>query len=162
MTRFDDRWKQLVDAARRSDRARFAGVRIDAAHVDSGRIDAARATHIAEQARDALAHSRANVQEWKRIALAASLFVACLIGLAWAASAFDFGPTIGDARHDIARWSRRVPSTNFIPAPPRPTDIGLPSLSELEPQLARWPGISFVNSFDDWFTSTQPTAEISR
>jgi len=191
MTGFDDRWRRLVDAARRGENAgsaestashagsvragaessgdrerhaweQFAGPKHDAVERGGTHIDRARAARMAMLARTHAEGRARALREWRGLAVAAGLFLACLVGLAWSADALGFTPSIGETRQDIARLARKVPSTSFIPQPPQPAEFGLPTLAEIEPKLAAWPGAHFLTSIDDWFTLTQTSAEKSQ
>jgi hypothetical protein len=126
MTDFNHRWQALVTAARQ-------------APVHRGTLSDLYAARLAAQG---LAYARlqreANVA-WRGMALAASLFLACLIGSG--AAVANFYPAINST--DFAMQVSSVPSTAFIPSPPRP-----PALASLAND---WSPTKVFHAVGEWF-----------
>ena len=106
MTDFDRRWQALVAAARKAPVHRGALTDVHAARL------AAQGFAFARQARAAKVDANS---AWRGMALAASLFLACLIGSGGVAMIF-----YPEVNTHLAMHLSTVPSTSFIPAPPRP------------------------------------------
>lgn len=139
----DERWQQLLTTARQAPAQRAVLHDFHAATL------AAHGLHVYRQQQEA-------ERTWRGLALAASLFMACMIGLGALASLMsDESPLLmGDT---FAQVTSQVPNTNFIPAPPRPPPIAMTvaeHMSSLSPT-------SFINSFNEWINPNTSTQEIT-
>lgn len=123
MSDFDARWQDLV---RRARSAAALDATLDAAHVD----------RLAQLARRAPAGLRESALSWRSLALAASLFLAALVGLGLGAQALGLAPQIDSTLADLARLPRQVPDTTWMPAPPDISFLGAPQLRGASP--ASW------------------------
>lgn len=104
MTDFDQRWQTLVAAARQVPAHRAPLSDLHAARLAALGLAAAQRQREAERA-------------WHGMALAAGLFLACLLGLGVAVQTL----VPRDVLRDTLTIGRpEVPDTIFIPAPPRP------------------------------------------
>lgn len=123
---FDDRWKTLAAAARR------------AAEPEGAVPDVSALVRRAMAARSAPAETG----DWRGMAMAAGLCAACLAGLMSIAPVRD---EVGDAFVSLAQTPRAMPTTTFIPAPPRP-----PTLASLSP-------VDLADRVAGWFTASPET-----
>jgi hypothetical protein len=139
MTDFNHRWQALVMAARQ-------------APVHRGTLSDLHAARLAAQGL-AYAHQQREAQEanvaWRGMALAASLFLACLIGSGGVVAIFY--PAINST--DFAMQMSSVPSTAFIPSPPRP-----PALASLAND---WSPTKVFHAVGEWFDSRSSVQENS-
>lgn len=104
MTDFDQRWQTLVAAARQVPAYRAPLSDLHAARLAAQGLAAAQQQREAERA-------------WRGMALAAGLFLACLLGLGVAVQSLVPHEVMRDA---LSLGRPDVPDTIFIPAPPRP------------------------------------------
>jgi len=141
MTDFDHRWQALVAAARQAPAHRAPLSDLHAARLAAHGLAAARQQRDAERA-------------WRGMALAAGLFLACLIGLGAAVQTFMPSITMGET---LTLSRPNVPDTIFIPAPPR-----LPALATLASNAPQWSPARLLdrmgNSVGDWLL---PSASVS-
>jgi hypothetical protein len=100
---FDRRWQALVAAARQ----------VPAQRAPLSDLHAAR---LAAQGLALAARQREAEQAWRGMALAASLFLACLLGLGAVAAVLVPPATVTAS---LALVEPGLPGTGFIPAPPR-------------------------------------------
>ena len=128
MTDFDQRWQALVAAARQAPAHRAPLSDLHAARFAAQGLAAARQQREAENA-------------WRGMALAASLFLVCLIGLGAAAQMFMPTTIIRDT---LTLGRPEVPDTIFIPAPPR-----LPALATLASSAPQWSPARLLDQFGD-------------
>lgn len=128
MNDFDQRWQALVAAARQAPAHRAPLSDLHAARFAALGLAAARQQRDAERA-------------WRGMALAAGLFLACLIGLGAAAQAFMPASTMGDT---LTLGRPDVPDTIFIPAPPR-----LPALATLASNAPQWSPARVFDTMSD-------------
>lgn len=127
---FDDRWKSLAAAARRA--AEPAGAVPDVAVL----------VHRGMAARTAPVAVSDISSDWRGMAAAASLCAVCLAGLMSITSVRD---EVGDALSSLAMAPHALPTTAFIPAPPRP-----PTLASLSP-------VDLADRVAGWFTASPET-----
>ncbi len=113
MNDFDARWQALVAVARQASAQRAALSDLQAARLAAHGMVAATKQREAERA-------------WRGMALAASLFLACVVGLGAAVQTFVPRDTLRSA---LTLGGPATPDTIFIPAPPRP-----PALASNAPQ----------------------------
>ena len=123
---FDDRWKTLAAATRRAAEP-VAAVPDISSLVHRGM--AARAEPVL-------------VSDWRGMAMAAGLCAACLAGLM---SITPVRAEVSDAFASLAQTPRTLPTTTFIPAPPR-----LPTLALLSP-------VDLADRVAGWFTASPET-----
>ena len=105
MSDFDQRWQSLIAAARQVPAQRAPLSDLHAARLAAHGLALGRQQHEAELA-------------WRGMATAAGVFLACLIGLGAAVAVFVPVARMSDAAYALA--TPPIPSTAFIPAPPRP------------------------------------------
>jgi hypothetical protein len=139
MNDFDHRWQALVAAARQAPAHRAPLSDLHAARFAAHGLAAAQQQREAERA-------------WRGMALAASLFLVCLIGLGAAAQMFMPITTLRDT---MALGRPDVPDTIFIPAPPR-----LPALATLASSAPQWSPARVFDSVGDWLlpSSSAPSS----
>lgn len=116
---FDDRWRSLATAARR------------AAHPPGAAPDVAALVRRGLAARAAAPEP----SDWRGMALAAGVCAACLAGL------LSFAPVRGEVGATLAALAqapRTLPTTAFIPAPPRPPTLAALSPADLAERVAGW------------------------
>lgn len=143
MSDFDPRWQALVAAARQVPAQRAPLSDLQAARLAAHGMAAARQQRETERA-------------WRGMAMAAGLFLACVVGLGVAVHTVVPADVIGDV---LTLGRPDVPDTIFIPAPPRP-----PALASNAPQWS--PAQVFdrmSNVVGDWLStsasaSTSPSA----
>ncbi len=133
MTDFDRRWQQLIATARQAPAQRAPLSDLQAARL------AAQGLAFAAQRRDAEG-------TWRGMALAASLFLACIIALGAAVQAVVPRELLREAL-TVTRPS--APDTIFIPAPPRP-----PALASASPH---WSPARLFDHVGDWLVTTTST-----
>ena len=134
MTDFDQRWQALAAAARQAPAHRAPLSDVHAARLAAHGLASA-------------AHQREAEQAWRGMALAAGLFLACLIGLGAAVQAFVPAETW---RGTLALGHPEMPDTIFIPAPPRP-----PALASAAPQ---WSPVRVFGAVGDYLLPSAPTS----
>ncbi len=138
MNDFDQRWQALVAVARQ----------VPARRAPLSDLHAARlAAHGLALGR----HQRDAELAWRGMAMAASLFLACLIGLGTAATALLPASSFGAATSSLR--SPSIPSTAFIPAPPRP-----PALAST---AAAWSPARVFGGVGEWFDPRPSASENS-
>lgn len=120
---FDDRWKSLAAAARRASEP--AGALPDVSTL----VQRGMAARTASVAVSDLS------SDWRGMAAAAGLCAACLAGLMSITSVRD---EVGDAFVSLAHAPRALPTTAFIPAPPRPPTLAALSPVDLADRVAGW------------------------
>ena len=140
MNDFDRRWQALVGAARQAPAHRAPLSDLHAARLAAHGLAAAARQREAERA-------------WRGMALAAGLFLACLVGLGVAVQTMVPREVMRDA---LTLGQPSTPDTIFIPAPPRP-----PALASNAPQWS--PARLFEKVGDavgDWLltTTTSPSS----
>lgn len=142
MTDFDRRWENLVAAARQAPAQRAPLSDLHAARLAAHGLAAAQRQREAERA-------------WRGMALAASLFLVCLIGLGAAAQAFVPADTLRSA---LTLERPNVPDTHFIPAPPHP-----PALATLASSAPQWSPVRVFDSLGDWLLpSSTPASSLEK
>lgn len=137
MTDFDRRWQALVSAARQAPAQRAPLSDLHAAHLAAHGLAAAARQRDAEQA-------------WRGMAVAASLFLACVIGLGAAVHVLMPRETMREA---LAMGRPELPDTIFIPAPPRP-----PQLATLASGAPQWSPARVFDRVSDWLLPTSPSS----
>jgi len=140
MNDFDHRWQALVTAARQAPVHRAPLSDLHAARFAAHGLAAAQRQREAERA-------------WRGMALAAGLFLACLIGLGAAAQAFVPQDTMRSA---LTLSRPDVPDTFFIPAPPHP-----PALATLASSAPQWSPVRVFDAVGDWLALTPSALEKS-
>ena len=153
MSDFDRRWHELVASSRSAppSTADWRGTPLDPASAQG----------IAQRA---LAHRERRLRqrrELRGMALAAGLCLASLLGLGASGQALGYGPDALAA--DLARAARSLPRTDFLPAPPRPAELGLtaPDWLATAGNAARVSPARWFLSLDDWLVPKSPAAEHS-
>ncbi len=144
MNNFDHRWQALVTAARQAPAHRAPLSDLHAARFAA--TFAAKGLAAAQRQREA-------ERAWRGMAMAAGLFLACLIGLGAAAQAFVPPDTL---RHALTFGRPDVPDTLFIPAPPHP-----PALATLASSVPQWSPVRVLDALGDWFAPTPSALEKS-
>lgn len=137
MTEFDQRWQALVASARRA----------PAQHAPLSDLHAAR---LAGMGLAAAARQRESELAWRGMAVAASLFLTCVIGFGVAVQAFVPRDTMREA---LAMSRPELPDTIFIPAPPR-----LPELATLASAAPQWSPARVLDRVSDWLVHTVPSS----
>ena len=140
MTDFDHRWQALIAAARQAPARRAPLSDLHAARFAAHGLAAAQRQREAEYT-------------WRGMAMAAGLFLACLIGLGAAAQAFVPQDTMRSA---LTLSRPDVPDTIFIPAPPHP-----PALATLASSAPQWSPVRVFGAVGDWFAPTPSALEKS-
>ena len=139
MNDFDRRWQALVSAARKTPAQRAPLSDLHAARLAALGLAAAARQREAEHA-------------WRGLALAASLFLACVIGLGAAVHVFVPRETLRGA---LAISRPEFPDTIFIPAPPRP-----PELATLASGSPQWSPARVFDRVSDWLLpASSPSAQ---
>ena len=124
---FDDRWQTLVAAARR------AGQPVGAMPDITTLVQRG----MAERTAPIVANN------WPGMALAASLCAVCLAGLmTWTPARSE----VSDAFAMLAQTPRLLPTTAFIPAPPRPPTLASLSPTDVADRVVGWFTASPENS----------------
>ena len=144
MNDFDHRWQALVNAARQAPAQRAPLSDLHAARF---------AAHFAAHGLAAAQRQREAEQTWRGMAVAAGLFLACLIGLGAATQAFVPHDTM---RRALTLSRPDVPDTIFIPAPPHP-----PALATLASSAPQWSPARVFDAVGDWFAPTPSALEKS-
>jgi hypothetical protein len=144
MTDFDHRWQALIAAARQAPAHRAPLSDLHAARFAA--LFTAKGLAAAQRQREA-------EQTWRGMAMAAGLFLACLIGLGAAAQAFVPQDTM---RNALTLSRPDVPNTVFIPAPPHP-----PALATLASSAPQWSPVRVFDAVGDWFAPTSSALEKS-
>ncbi|MBA3699904.1 MAG: hypothetical protein H0W78_13735 [Planctomycetes bacterium] len=129
MTDFDHRWQALVTAARQAPAQRAPLSDLHAARFAAHGLAFA-------------ARQRESERAWRGMALAASLFLTCLIGLGVAVQVLV---PREDLRSTLTLGRPGVPDTLFIPAPPRP-----PALATLASDAPQWSPARVFDAVGDW------------
>lgn len=137
MNDFDRRWQALLAAARQAPAQRAP-------------LSDLHAARFAAQGMAAMSRQRDAERAWRGMALAASLFLTCVVGLGVAVQTL--------VQRDVLRETLTIgrpstPDTIFIPAPPRP-----PALASAAPQ---WSPARLFDAVGDWLTTTSPASEPS-
>lgn len=130
MNDFDRRWQALVAAARQAPAHRAPLSDLHAARLAAHGLAAAARQREAERA-------------WRGMALAAGLFLACMVGLGVAVQSLVPREVMRDA---LSLREPTTPDTIFIPAPPRP-----PALASAAPQ---WSPARVFDAVGDWLLTT--------
>lgn len=120
MSDFDERWQQLVRCAR-------------AAPPHDAAPDDARLDRLALFARQAAARQRESGLAWPSLALAASVFLAALLGLGLGARSLGLAPSLDGTLTELARLPRQLPGTAWLPAPPEIPFVGTLAFGEASP-----------------------------
>lgn len=136
MNDFDRRWQTLVAAARQA----------PARHAPLSDLHAAR---LAAQGLAQSRRQREAEMAWRGMALAAGLFLACLIGLGAAATVFL--PSSAMSRTTLAMTRSPLPGTAFIPAPPR-----LPALAST---AGAWSPVRVFSAVGAWLDPRPSASE---
>jgi hypothetical protein len=133
MTSPEERWQALVTVARNAPVQRAALSNF----------------HAAQLAAHGLSVRQTQPQgdlSWRGFAAAASLFIGCLISLGAIASLFTDTLTL---QQNLSLNGYNLPSTSFIPPPPRPPTIAA--------TISEWSPTTLVSSFTNWVAPTIPT-----
>jgi hypothetical protein len=144
MTDFDQRWQALVAAARQAPAHRAPLSDLHAARFAT--LLAAQGLAVAQRQREA-------ERAWRGMAVAACLFLACLIGLGAAVQAFVPPDTLRSA---LTLGRPEVPDTIFIPAPPHP-----PALATLASGAPQWSPVRVLDAVSGWLAPTPSALEKS-
>jgi hypothetical protein len=135
---FDRRWQKLIASARQAPAQRAPLSDLQAARLAALGLAALNRQRDAERA-------------WRGMALAASLFLTCVVGLGVAVQTLVPRDVL---RETLTRGRPSTPDTIFIPAPPRP-----PALASV---VSQWSPARLFGAVGDWITtSTSPASEPS-
>ncbi len=137
MTDFDRRWQNLVAAARQAPAQRAP-------------LSDLHAARLAAQGLAAAARQREAEHAWRGMAIAASLFLTCVIGLGVAVQTVVPPDTMRGA---LVMSRPELPDTVFIPAPPR-----LPELATLASAAPQWSPARVLDRVSDWLLPSSPSS----
>ena len=133
MTTPEERWQALITVARTAPAQRAA-------------LSDFHAAQLAAHGLSARQQQRQGDLTWRGFAAAASLFIGCLISLSALASVFTDRVSL---EQTLAQAVRDLPSTSFIPPPPRPPAIAA--------TVSAWSPTTLVSSFTSWVAPTSST-----